>query len=46
MTSEQYDGEEQMHEDWVDGDSPPRIWSPNRDDGKVRFFAAIHICCQ
>mmetsp|Transcript_20477 Transcript_20477/g.29984 ORF Transcript_20477/g.29984 Transcript_20477/m.29984 type:complete len:166 (+) Transcript_20477:663-1160(+) len=27
MTSEQYDHEEPMHENWVDGDSPPRIWS-------------------
>lgn len=34
MTSEQYDGEEPMHENWVNGDSPPRIWSPNREEGK------------
>lgn len=34
MTSEQYDGDEAMHEHWVDGDSPPRIWSPNRKEGK------------
>mmetsp|Transcript_9087 Transcript_9087/g.19584 ORF Transcript_9087/g.19584 Transcript_9087/m.19584 type:complete len:854 (-) Transcript_9087:175-2736(-) len=34
MTSEQYDGEEPMHEQWVDGDSPPRIWSPDRKAGK------------
>merc|ERR1719401_1075241 len=27
MTSEQYDHDEPMHENWVDGDSPPRIWS-------------------
>lgn len=27
MTSEQYDHEEPMHENWLDGDSPPRIWS-------------------
>jgi len=34
MTSEQYDGEEPMHEQWVDGDAPPRIWSPDRKAGK------------
>ena len=34
MTSEQYDGEEPMHENWVDGDSPPRIWAR---DGKVSY---------
>lgn len=26
-TAEQYDHEEPMHENWIDGDSPPRIWS-------------------
>lgn len=34
MTSEQYDGDEPMHEQWVNGDSPPRIWSPEREKGK------------
>ena len=37
MTSEQYDGDEPMHERWVNGDSPPRIWSPDREKGKVRI---------
>ena len=37
MTSEQYDGDEPMHEAWIDGDSPPRIWSPEREKGKVRL---------
>jgi len=27
MSSEQYDHEEPMHENWVNGDSPPRVWS-------------------
>ena len=36
MTSDQYDGEEAMHENWVNSDNPPRIWSPNREEGKVR----------
>jgi len=34
MTSEQYDNDEPMHENWLDGDSPPRIWHPNRKEGK------------
>ena len=40
LTSEQYDGEEPMHENWVNGDSPPRIWSPNREEGKVSAMGA------
>jgi serine/threonine protein phosphatase PrpC len=34
MTSEQYDGEEAMHERWMNGPSPPRIWQSNRQLGK------------
>ena len=37
MTSEQYDGEEAMHERWMNGPSPPRIWQSNRQLGKVRI---------
>ena len=36
-----------MHEKWDDGDSPPRVWSPNRKAGKVRlalYFVYSLIC--